>query len=183
LTVDEEVFEAQVEVRVDPSVEVSPEDLRVQFEVVTALQEMVSVLNDGLRGMDGVAAQLTARRETAKQMKQDLPEALVGAVDEYEEAASELLESLARGQDKPFWSQGPRISERLQSLAWDVDGQFAAPTAAQMDYLAELETEFLEKLDEVNTLFTEALPALNARMQEQGIPPILLPVPLEAPAP
>ncbi len=183
LIVDEEAFEAPVEVRVDPSVEVSLEDLRVQFEAVSALQEMVSVLNDGLRGMDGVAAQLSARRETAKQMKQDLPDALVGEVDEYEEAASELLESLARGEDKPFWSQGPRISERLQSLAWEVDGQFASPTAAQMDYLAELETEFLDKLDEINALFTEALPALNARMQEQGVPPILLPAPLEAPSP
>ena len=84
---------------------------------------------------------------------------------------------------KPYWSQGPRLSDRMQSLAGEIDGQFAAPTQAQMNYLAELESEFAEKVARVNTLFTETLPALNARMQEQGIPGALLPAALEMPAP
>ncbi len=117
LTVDGEVVEAPVEVRVDPSVEVSLEDLQEQYRVVRSLQDKVSVLNDGLRRIDVVDAQLEARRETAKSLKQELPEDLLTAFDEYESATSELLDELARAEDKPYWSQGPRLSDRLQSLA------------------------------------------------------------------
>jgi len=183
LTFDGEVVAAPVEVRVDPSIEVSLEDLQEQYRVVRSLQDRVSVLNDGLRRIDVVSAQLEARRETAKSLKQELPEDLLTALEEYESATSELLDELARAEDKPYWSQGPRLSDRLQSLARDIDGQFAAPTRAQMDYLAELESEFAEKVARVNILFTETLPALNARLQEQGIPGALLPAALELPAP
>ena len=183
LTVDGKIVEAPVEVRVDPSIEVSLEDLRVQYRVVRSLQDKVSVLNDGLRRIDVVDAQLEARRETAKSLQQELPEDLLTAFDEYESATSELLDELARAEDKPYWSQGPRLSDRLQSLAREIDGQFAAPTHAQMDYLAELESEFVEKVAGVNTLFSETLPVLNARLQEEGIPGALIPAALELPAP
>lgn len=183
LRVDGEVVEAPVDVRVDPSIEVSLEDLQEQYRVVRTLQDKVSVLNDGLRRIDVVNAQLEARRETAKGLQQELPEDLLTDFEEYESATSELLDELARAEDKPYWSQGPRLSDRLQSLAREIDGQFAAPTHAQMDYLAELESEFAEKVARVNILFTETLPALNARMQEQGIPGALLPAALEVPVP
>lgn len=183
LTVDGEVVEAPVEVRVDPSIEVSLEDLQEQYRVVSSLQGKLSVLNDGLRRIDVVNAQLEARRETAKRLQQELPEDLLKALEDYEGATSGLLDELARAEDKPYWSQGPRLSDRMQSLAGEIDGQFAAPTQAQMNYLAELESEFAEKVARVNTLFTETLPALNARMQEQGIPGALLPAALEMPAP
>ena len=58
LTVDEETLEAPVEVEVDPSIDVGLEELRQQFLVVKGLQDKVSVLNDGLRSIDAVTAQL-----------------------------------------------------------------------------------------------------------------------------
>ncbi len=179
LTVDEESLESPVEVGIDPSVEVSLEDLREQFRVVESLQNRVSVLNDGLRRIDAVRVQMEARRSTAKQMQQEFPEELKTAVEDCEEEIADLLGGLARAEDKPFWSQGPRLSERLQSLAAEIDGQFAAPTRAQMKYLAELEEEFGTALVKVNGLFAETLPELNRRMEEQGTPPILLPSLLE----
>jgi photosystem II stability/assembly factor-like uncharacterized protein len=179
LTVDDEVLEAPVEVGVDPSVDVSLEDLQTQFRVVESLQEKLSVLNDGLRRIDAVSAQLEARRATARHMQQDIPEDLLDALKEYEEGVADLLDRLARADDKPFWSQGPRLSERLRSLAREIDGQFAAPTAAQMEYVAELEEEFDAAVVEINALFSGALPTLNGRMGEHGIPPLLLPVTLE----
>ena len=176
---DDEVLEAPVEVGVDPSVDVSLEDLQTQFRVVESLQEKLSVLNDGLRRIDAVSAQLEARRATARHMQQDIPEDLLDALKEYEEGVADLLDRLARADDKPFWSQGPRLSERLRSLAREIDGQFAAPTAAQMEYVAELEEEFDAAVVEINALFSGALPTLNGRMGEHGIPPLLLPVTLE----
>ncbi|MGB5658899.1 MAG: glycosyl hydrolase, partial [Thermoanaerobaculia bacterium] len=181
LTFDEEMMEAPVEVRVDPSIDVGLEDLRQQFLFVKALQDKVSVLNDGLRRIDAVTAQLAARRATVKKMERDLPDDLLSALSDYEQGTSELVAGLARAEDKPYWSQGPRLSERLQSLAREADGQFAAPTRAQIDYLAELEAEFQEKVEEVNILFTDTLPTLNGQLQEQGIPSILLPAALEVP--
>ena len=181
VTIDGVAMEAPVEVQVDPSVDVSPEALREQFRVVSNLQEKVSLLNDGLRGLDAVAAQLTARRETTKLMNHELPEELRAALDEYETTAGELLDALARAEDKPYWSQGPRLSERLQTLAWEVDSQFAAPTSAQMDYLAELEAEYAERVEEVNALFSQTLPALNGELQEHDLPPILVPATLRTP--
>jgi len=178
LTVDGQRHETSVEVRVDPLLTVTTEELTAQFEVASQLHQWQSAVNDGLRGLDVLREQIEARRTTLGTMKQQIPEELETLWEAYEEKIREHMNVLVREEDNPSWSQGPRLCERLRRLFRMVDQAFAAPTAAQMDYLAELRGELREAMDGLNRFFTEAAPAFNAALERHRIPPLAVPEPI-----
>ncbi|MCP4654345.1 MAG: glycosyl hydrolase [bacterium] len=175
LTVDGQQHETSVEVRIDPLLKVSTEDLVAQFEVALKLHEWRSAVNDGLRALDVLQQQLEARRATLKNMHEEIPEELETQWKAHEETIQEHIHVLARGEEKPFWSQGPRLSDLLDRLFRNVDRAFAAPTAAQMDYFAELRGEVRDALAGLNRFLTEAAPAFNAALERHRIPPLAVP--------
>jgi photosystem II stability/assembly factor-like uncharacterized protein len=175
LTVDGESQETSVEVGVDPLVPVSMDELEAQHDVAVELSELQSTLNDRLKGLDSVAAQLEARQATVKQMEIELPDDLRASWKEYDKAFEEMMGALARAEGKPFWSQGPRLSEQLGNLYRGVDGQFTRPTAAQMEFLEELRQEHAEKTAEIDTFLRDTVGALNAELEAAGVPPVALP--------
>ncbi len=178
LTVDGEPYETSVEVRIDPLLKTSTEDLVAQFEVALTLHEWRNAVNDGLRALDVLNAQLAARRATLKTMHEELPEELETQWQAYAEKIREHIQVLARGEEKPFWSQGPRLSDLLDRLFRKVDRAFAAPTAAQMDYFAELRDEVREALAGLDQFLTQAAPAFNAVLEGHRIPALAVPGPI-----
>ena len=60
-----------------------------------------------------------------------------------------LLTSMTQPQGKTFWSEGPRVSERLGALANGIDGPNRAPTPHQVQLLGELQVEWKEALAKV----------------------------------
>lgn len=175
LTFDGQAYEEQVEVDIDPLVQVSQADLEEQFRVATELIAMQSTLNRGLRGMDVVAEQLEARRQTAERMEIELSAELKADWKQHVDAAVELMDALARTEGKPFWSQGPRLGEQLGNLFGNVDSQFAAPTAAQLDLLAELRQEYEVMVGELTRFFEESVPFFNSTLSSAGIPEVAIP--------
>ncbi len=175
LTVDGQSHETTVEVGVDPLVGVSHEELRAQRDAVVELHEMESRLNDRLKGLDGVAAQLKARQAHVKLMETELPDDARKAWKAHDKAAEELLAKLSRVEGKPFWSQGPRLSERIEDLSRNIDGQFTAPTAAQMQLLSELREEYQASIGEIDAFFDDAVAALNQKLETAGVPPVATP--------
>ncbi len=179
MTLDEESQEVPIEVEVDPTVGVTTAALQAQFDAALRLHAMRSALNRGLKGLDQLKAQLEERRETAKRMEIELSPEAEAKWKEYDAAAKELTESLSRTEGTPFWSQGPRLSERLDSLFGSVDDQFAAPTQAQQDLLEELSAEFDEALDRINRHFETEVTQLNAVLEAAGVPAVAVPQPVE----
>ncbi len=175
LTVDGRTWEKPVEVRVDPSLDLDPDELTTQHAAALRLHRMIDGVHRALRGLDVLAAQLEARRETSRLLELELPDELTQALEDHEEAAEKLLASLARDEEKPFWSESPRLSERLGDLFDSVDGQFASPTAAQQAYLEELAAEYGERIAAVNPFFAERVSALNDGLATAGIPPLAVP--------
>jgi photosystem II stability/assembly factor-like uncharacterized protein len=170
LTLDGEVYDETVEVGIDPLVEVSIADLEGQFEAARTLRDMQSTLNAGLRGLDVIAEQLKARRGTLERMELELPDEIEEAWKSHDESLEALMNSLTRADGKPFWSQGPRLADQIGNLFGNIDSQFAAPTKAQIDFLAELDVEYQEKVEELRTYFEETLPELNSQFQGAGVP-------------
>ena len=175
LTVDGKSQDVDVEVTVDPLVVVLDGTLEAQHEAASKLADLQSQVNDALRGFDALAAQRTARRDTAKLLKVELSDELEASWKAHEEAAEELLGKITRVEGKPFWSQGPRLIERLGQLFGNIDGQFAAPTAAQMEFLAELETETAEVMAEVQAFFEGDVTLFSEELEAAGLPGLLVP--------
>lgn len=175
LTVDGESSEERVEVGLDPTIETSVRELAWAHEAAMELREMVSEVSDTLRAIDAVSAQLGERRKLAGTVKIELPTELEETWKSHDEKLEKILGRLTRPEGKTFWSQGPRHDERVTGLMFELGYALAAPTAAQMDYLAELKAEHKEKIGAWRTHLAETLPALSEGLIAAGLPGLLLP--------
>jgi len=90
-----------------------------------------------------------------------------------------IQERLARPEGKPFWSEGPRLVERLGSLFASIEGVNAAPTKAQIEYFKELEEEFKGAMAEVNRYLSQSVVELNNKLNEYKLPLVLVPEPIQ----
>lgn len=178
LTVDGVAHETAIEVAVDPTVDVAAADLQTQYDAASELLPMLSAVNTALRGLDSILAQSAERRATVELLEVELPAETEAAWKELEETHKEVMARLTRADDKPFWSQGPRLSERLSDLFSGIDGQFAAPTAAQLSLLSELRSETDEALAAVNGFFANSVERFNQALTGAGVPPLAVPGPV-----
>jgi len=179
LTVDGGPHETSIQVSVDPTVPVSAASLETQHDAATELLPMISAINTALRGLDSLTAQLAARRATVELLEVELAPEVEAAWEKLDETHEVVMASLARADDKPFWSQGPRLAERLGSLFSGIDGQFAAPTAAQLSFLSELREETEAALAAVNGFFANSVGGLNDQFESSGVPPVAVPKPVQ----
>ncbi len=174
LTVDGESQQTSVEVRVAPTLVADPAGLEAQFDMALALRDMRSAANDALRGIDLLEQGFKARRATSKSAKRELPEEIDTGLKKAEKRLAKIKHSFVREEGKPFWSQGPRVSARLGALFQNVDSAFAAPTTAQSEYFAALETESREALEAYNAFLAE-LATLNESLVQNELPVIVIP--------
>ena len=63
---DKMIGERRVEVRVDPTVQITTAELQTQLELAMKLRDLVSVMNDGLRQLDSVKTQTDQIETVAK---------------------------------------------------------------------------------------------------------------------
>jgi DNA repair exonuclease SbcCD ATPase subunit len=173
------VLEKPVQVTLDPAASVTSGALETQYQRTTSLRDLRSSVNDALRGLDSLKSQIEERRKALETQKKEIPESLKTGFDSRLEELNGILDRLARPSGKPFWSEGPRLSERLQDLFGQLNGTLVAPTAAQSEYLEELRAEYREKMAEVNRFFGEAATAMSRLLEENGAPGLLVPPAIE----
>lgn len=173
LMVGEKTFQKQLEVRMDPTVTVSTADLQLQQEIALKIRDMQSAVNDSLRLLDSVKTQLEQVEKTVKERMPDAPADLTKSIADFKKQVDTLTNSIANPQGEARASNRPRLSERLGSLFSDIDGVNAAPTPAQREYFAELQTEFPKKLGEVNRFIDETIPKMNETLRRYDAPTII----------
>jgi len=181
LTVDGQVSETPVEVGIDPLVKVSADELRAAFDMASRLDAMSGAANGALRALDVIVEESAARKAHMERLDHEVSNELRALWQERDGEARGLVKLLAGEEGKPFWSQGPSLTEQIRSLEMNVDNAFRAPTAAQQKLFAELEAELGEALAAVNGLLGEALPALNERLVAEGVPPLFEPAAVAVP--
>lgn len=149
LTVGDQRMEQPLDVRVDPTSKTTPEALRAQFTVAMELRDLQSLANDTLRALDGRKAELEARRKAALAIPNGggaaAAKALAGELAEVDS----LFDILVKPADVPYWSDGPRISDRIGALLRNVDSGNFPPTPAQQKLGKELATELRDALERV----------------------------------
>jgi hypothetical protein len=175
LTAGSTVLEKAITVKIDPTAVVAAGDLATQYQITTQLRDLRSSVNDALRGLDSLKVQIEERRKTLETQKKEIPDALKTGLEGNLEELNRIVDGLAKPSGKPFWSEGPRLSERLQDLFGQLNGVLVGPTAAQSAYLQELLAEYREKIGGVNRFFGESAPALGRLLEENGAPALLVP--------
>jgi len=179
LTLKGQTYEKQVEVRLDPLVDISMDKLSLQYQYSLNLREMQSIVNDGLRGLDQLKAQVEERKMIIEKLSKDFTAQVLEVINTHLKKIDSIQERLARPEGKPFWSEGPRLVERLGSLFASIEGVNAAPTKAQIEYFKELEEEFKGAMAEVNRYLSQSVVELNNKLNEYKLPLVLVPEPIQ----
>ncbi len=149
LTVGNEKFEQPLTVRVDPTSRTTPEALRAQFAIAMELRDLQSLANDTLRALDGRKAELEARLRAAQAIPEKGGAAVARAISGEIAQVDSLFDVLIKPATAPYWSDGPRISDRIGALLRNVDAGNFPPTTAQQKLGKELAVELRDALERV----------------------------------
>ena len=95
LTVGENIYNTSFEVRIDPTVSVSPEQLNIQQQYSIRLRDMQSFVNDGLRALDILKKQIEERKDTLNKQAKDVPREVMDAIETHSKNIETLMNILA----------------------------------------------------------------------------------------
>jgi photosystem II stability/assembly factor-like uncharacterized protein len=164
LTVNGKSYSQTFEVKMDPRVKTSPEDLRRQFEldrkIAAALQEDYKALQQ-VRSLRAQLKPLAANPAISK-IAADLE--TKGAAIEGEEGARYL--------SAPEGRSLTRLNGGFQTLVSALDTADAAPTTQQSAMFGELDKALQEQLSTWAQLKSKDVPVMNENLKKAGLPQI-----------
>ncbi|MFO7980639.1 MAG: hypothetical protein R6V00_07395 [Candidatus Aminicenantes bacterium] len=175
LVMREQAIKGELTVRVDPTVDFSEGDLKTQHQYASDLCFMQSYVNDGLRALDSVLEQLKERKNTILKQPAQFPEEVMEIIENHIKEIQKIQDVLSRPEGTPFWSEGPRLIERLSDLFQSIDSVNKAPTKMQMDYFDELKQEFEDGMSLTNEYLGEKAREINKIFSENSVPILLIP--------
>ncbi|MBD3415381.1 MAG: hypothetical protein GF421_13255 [Candidatus Aminicenantes bacterium] len=171
----EEAYKEELTVSVDPTVEVSRDDLDLQHTYASDLCAMQSSINDGLRALDTLQEQLRERKNTLSRQSASFPEEVMEAIETHMQEISQIQSVLTKPEGAPYWSEGPRLIERVSGLFRSIDSVNQAPTRAQINYFGELKQEFEAGMSRINEYLGEKAKQINRVFSENHVPTLLIP--------
>lgn len=169
MTVGDKKMEKTVEVRVDPTVDVTPDQLARQFDLSMKLRDLVSPVNDGLRALDSYRLQVTQIETVGKERLGEIPADAVKALDAYKKRLGEILRGLATDQEDGARG-GARFADQLNGLYFSVANGNAGPTPAMLELFGILAPQVPGKIAEINRFLNEDTAELNKVLQRSALP-------------
>lgn len=183
LTVDGRVLSAPLEVKLDPRLNVSAEDLQKQFAMLMAIRDQLTRVYDLSNEVIDVRKQIAdmKKRVDAVSAKTVLVEAQ--ALDERLGALQDKLINLKvrANEDSLRYSLG--VDGSLALLAMDVGGDAdAVPTAASAAQFEKLKTEVDGYENRWSTIVTNDVPKFEQAAQQQKVHVLIISKPVPVPA-
>jgi len=169
-----------LEIRMDPRVKTSQEDLRKQFELERKIADALHQDYEALQRVRSLRAQLKPLSTSATGAKKPAPFAKTTADLEAKAALIEGDEGGygARYLTTPEGRSLARLNNGLNTLLGALDSADAAPTTQQVEMFAELERVLQEQLAAWAKLTSTDIPALNEQLKKAGLPPVDLQKPV-----
>jgi photosystem II stability/assembly factor-like uncharacterized protein len=175
LTVGGKSYSQILELKMDPRVKTSPEDLRRQFEFDRKIAGALHQDFEALQQVRSLRAQLKALGGSPDAIQKPAAalEGKAASIEGEEGGYATLYLSTPEGRSLS------RLNGGLNALVGAVDTADAAPTTQQFAMLVELEKALEEQLAEWARLKAKDIPELNEGLKKAGLPPIDLgkPVP------
>jgi photosystem II stability/assembly factor-like uncharacterized protein len=176
LTVDGRAYTEPLELKLDPRVKASSEDVQKQVELGRKILADVSEIHQAIGIIREVRVQT---RGLARRMGEDTKyAAAMEALRSFDKKSLEIEAHLLQVNSKSSESNlnyPVLIDERLHSLMGSVDAADAAPTKQQYDVLADLEKEAQPWLEQYRQQMAVDLPALNEMVNRQAMPALYVP--------
>ena len=185
LMVGDKAFEKKVEVRLDPTADVTAADLQTTLDMEMRLRDMQTATNQALRTLDSLKSQIEFVERTVKDRMgaADVPKDLTDKIAAQKKRVEELSGKLAQPEGGLGFEGRAQLVERTGGLFFTLDSTDAAPTPAERDLYGDLRKEFDAKIAEVNKFLADAVPQLNDALRRVGAPTLMTGKPIELPKP
>jgi photosystem II stability/assembly factor-like uncharacterized protein len=178
LTVGSQVYTQELEIRMDPRVKTSSEDLSRQFEldrkIADALHRDYEALQQ-VRSLRWQLKELIDHVDSSQRSKLQLAE-----ISKTAAALETKAAAIAGGEggygtrylSTPEGRSLARLNGGFGAIISALDTADAAPTTQQTAMFAELEKALDEQLSAWNQIKTKDFPVLNEQLKKAGLPPI-----------
>ena len=182
------VVKAPLEIRMDPRVKTSPEDLRRQFELDQKIADALHRDYEAVQQVRSLRSQLKALAtfttgSTEEHREDRVPDAIQKTAAALEAKAAPIEGQAggygARYLSTPIGRSLARLNSGFNALVTALDTADAAPTTQQVAMFGELDKALEEQLSAWSELKAKDIPALNEQLKKAGQPPI----DLQKPAP
>ncbi len=168
---DKMIGESKVEVRIDPTVQVTSADLKTQFELAMKLRDLVSTMNDGLRQLDSLKLQTEQVEALAKERMTIVPAELTKAIADYKKQLEEITNSLATSPEDGSFAIS-RFSDQLNRLYSTISGGNSAPTATMKENYELLRKDFPDKIKVINKFVADETGKFNKVLKNFDLSPV-----------
>jgi hypothetical protein len=186
LTADGKSYTASLELKLDPRVKASNEDVQKQVELgrkivahVSEIHEAVGTIREVRTQTRGLERRLGDER-SGDERSGNSPRyaSLVSAMKDFDKRSldleSQLLQINAKSSESTL-NYPVLIDERLHSLLSSVESADAAPTKQQYEVFEDLEREAQPLLAQYRELVSKDLVALNEMVSKQSTPALYVP--------
>jgi photosystem II stability/assembly factor-like uncharacterized protein len=175
LRVGEDTHTAALEVRPDPRIAASQQDLEAQYRLLLRIRDTLTETHDAINASRDLRGQVASWRRRAKD--QPNTEAAMAAAQELVDTLSAVDNALIqRKADSPL-SYPTRLNDKLAALASFVDSADTAPTSQQQAVYDDLAGRIGAELARWREVVKTRLPAFNALLREQQLAAFLPPPP------
>lgn len=134
LTVGEDTFQQNFEIRKDPRLSASDADLKAQFELMVEIRDRFTEVSDTVLRIRDFRATLEERRA---QLEGSSPSEIDAALAELREIEGVLMIWMGSKEHPMMWSP-PGLTEKLSSLSSAVNSGDARPTESMYAVFADL---------------------------------------------
>ncbi|HKD13259.1 MAG TPA: glycosyl hydrolase, partial [Candidatus Angelobacter sp.] len=176
LTVNGKAYTAPLEIKSDPRLNSSQQDLQKQFDLLIKIRERVTQTHDTVNQIRDIRGQINALN---KRLEND-PHAKViaDAGKQLDKKMTEVEEALI--QTKSRSSQDVlnypiRLNNQLVALGGVVSSADAAPTQASYEVFDMLSKQLDEQMAKWKQIVTTDVPAYDEVVRQQAIPAIIVP--------
>jgi photosystem II stability/assembly factor-like uncharacterized protein len=171
LTVEGKSQTAPFEIKLDPRVSASAEDIRKQFELEVKLRDREDEMNKAILGIRDLRAQLLAMEKRLG--SDDSTKPLVATSADLRKKTGAIEEELIQVNSKSSEDEAnypTKLNSKLGYLQNVIDSADAAPTAAEAGVFADLDQRLEVQLAKWREVLGKDVPALNDAMRKNNIP-------------
>jgi len=171
LTVGGKSQTAPFEIKLDPRVSASAEDIRKQFELEVRLRDREDEMNKAILGIRDLRAQLLAMEKRLG--SDDSTKPLVATSADLRKKTVAIEEELIQVNSKSSEDEAnypTKLNSKLGYLQNVIDSADAAPTAAEVGVFADLDQRLEAQLAKWREVLETDVPALNDAMRKNNIP-------------
>ncbi len=174
LSVEERTLEAPFEIRVDPGLAASQQDLEEQFTLLMRIRDKLSETHDAINQMRGVRQQVDewVRRTEGQAVGAAVAEAARGVTDKLAAVEQELIEGRVTVQ-LDMIHYPTRLNAKLAALTSVVASAEARPTRQSYDVFADLAGRIDRQLERWRDLLEVDVSSFNDLVRTSDIPAVV----------